>query len=506
MRSGEVGRSVTKMLASCRRKVGSWLTADGIPGNTEAQRSSERNRRAVASSIAGLALRGSSFIVVLISVPLTLELLGPIRFGMWMTIASMVALLSVTDLGIANGVLNNTARAFGHGDTRLARQYVASGFVALAGVALGLGAILLIVYPFVPWAAIYNVTSDPLAASEAGPATAVFVGTFLLGLPLSLTGAVRAAYQESFVQSGFAGLGNALTIGVLLIAVNARVSLPILVLAMAVGPLLAALANLTVLVRYQRPWLASRWTDVTSSALRSVLGIGLGFMVLQLAYLIGFSTDLLVVAHVVGPAAVADYSVVHRLFSIPAGLAAIALVPLWPAYREAISRRDTAWVRVTLRRSLRVTMVAILPVASVLMIVGPAIVDTWTVQKLSPPYGLYLAFGVFTIAYSIANTYGMVLNGAQAMRYLITTWSLMAIINIAASIYLASRIGAAGVAVGSAIAVVAALLVPALFYVPGLLRRLDRGRVKETMDGPPPSSAGAAAGTGTSTTDQSALR
>lgn len=465
---------MAKVLVAGRRTLGSWLTSTGISGQTEAQRSSERNRRAVASSIAGLALRGSSFLVVLISVPLTLGLLGPVRFGMWMTIASVVALLGATDLGIGNGVLNSIARAYGQGDTAAARRYLASGLAAVTGIALALGILFLAIYPIVPWATIYNVSRDPLAASEAGPSTAVFVATFLAGLPLGLVSQVRFAYQEGFVQSAFAGLGNVLTLGLLIVGVAMRASLPVLVLALASGPLIAAALNLTVLVRLQRPWLAPRLADVTRDAMRTVVGLGLAFMVLQVAYTVGLSTDPVVVAHIVGPAAVADYSVVARLFSIPAGLAAIALVPLWPAYREAISRNDIAWVRLTLKRSLRATILATIPLTIVLAIAGPAIVGLWTSQDLSPAYGLFLALGALAIVLPLASAFGMLLGGAQAMRFLISTMTLMAILNLAVSVYLASRIGVAGVAVGSVVAVVLALIIPALVYVPRLLRRLEQ--------------------------------
>ncbi len=481
---------MANMLPSGRRKLGSWLSSSSISGSTESQRSAERNRRAVASSIAGLALRGSAFVVVLVSVPLTLGLLGPVRFGMWMTIASVVALLGATDLGIGNGVLNSISRAYGDGDRQAARQYLTSGLATLTAVALALGFAFVIVYPIVPWAAIYNVAADPLAASEAGPATAALVATFLIGLPLSLAGQARAAFQEGFVQSAFAGFGNLLTVILLLAAVAAGASLPALVLAMASGPLMAGLVNLVVLVRHQRPWLAPRRVDVTTGAMRSVIGVGLAFMALQIAYVVGFSTDRLVIAHVVGPAAVADYSIVYRLFSIPAGLAVIALVPLWPAYREAISRHDIAWVRHTLRRSMSVTIVVIVPVTVALAMWGPAIVEAWTDQGVAPAPGLYLGLGAFTITLAIVNAFLVFLNGAQVMRFLISTWSLMALLNLALSIYLTSRVGVAGVAIGSTIAIIVALLVPALVYVPRLVRRLEHADASsaESVDsdlGPP---------------------
>lgn len=452
----------------------SWLTAAAIAGDSEAQRSSERNRRLVVSAIAGLALRGSAFVVILISVPLTLGVLGPIRFGMWMTLASAVAILSITNLGIGNGVLNNVARAFGQGDRAAARGYVASGFVALTGIAVLLGTLFLLIYSVVPWANLYNVADDPVAAAEAGPATAAFVVTFLLGLPLGVVGQVRSAYQEGFVQSAFAALGNFTTLVLLLVAIAMRASLPVLVLAMTAGPIIAAVINLFVLVRIQRPWLAPRASDVTFTALREVVSVGLGFLVLQIAYTVAFSSDPLVVAHVVGPAAVADYSVVYRLFAIPAGLASIALLPLWPAYREAIARSDMRWVRLTLRRSLLVVLVATVPLAALILFVGPALVSVWTQDALTPVFGLYPALGAFTVVLAVANVFQVLLNGAQAMRFQITTWVLMALLNIVVSIYLASLIGVAGVALGSVLAGVMALILPGAIYAPRLLRQLEQ--------------------------------
>jgi len=453
-------------------KVRSWVTADAAQGETQSERSAERNRRAAVSAVAGLVFQGSSFAVILVSVPLTLTYLSPVRFGLWMTLASVVALLGATDLGIGNGVMNNVAHAFGMGDQPAARRNFASGLVALTGIAAIFAALFVVAYPMVPWARLYNVAADPQAASEAGPATAAFLGAFLLGLPLGLVGQVRRAFQEGFIQSAFAGFGNLITFGFLLLAVWSRASLPMLMIAVTAGPLIASVINLMVLIRRQRRWLTPRRLDVTKQALRSVLRVGLGFMVLQIAYAVAFSSDRLVVAQMVGPSAVADYSVVYRLFSIPAGLALVAMLPLWPAYREAISRSDFVWIRTTLKRALVLTVLATVPLAIVLAILGPALVTAWTDGALTPALGLFPALGAFTVSFAVANVLAMFFNGAQAMKFQISTMVLMAIVNISASVYLASRIGVAGVAVGSVLAVVSVLVVPGCLYLPKLLHQL----------------------------------
>ena len=451
-----------------------WLTARKIGGNTESARGSERNRRAIASSVASLALSGSSLVTVFVTVPLTLGSLGAVRFGLWMTIASVISLLAVTNLGIGNGVLNSVSRAFGSGDELAARSYISSGLVGLAFVALLLAGLFAVVYPAVPWSHIYNVTSDSTAASEAGPATAVFVYCFLVNLPLGLVTQIRAAYQEGFLQSLFSGAGNVLSLVLVVLAVSQNLGLPAMVLAMSAGPIVAACVNYFIFFAVQRPWLIPRVSAISRASLRAVLGVGLAFLALQISYAVGFSSDRFVAAVVVGPVAAGDYSVVSRMFAIPAGLAVAALTPLWPAYAEAIANRDVRWARATLWKSQRLAFVSTVPLVGLMIIVGPTIVTWWTGGRLNPSFALYPSLGAFTIVFAVANVYAMLLNGAQVMKFLILTMTTMAVLNILISIYLASTIGVAGVALGSVVAVCGLLILPDVIYTPWLLSKIER--------------------------------
>ena len=82
-----------------------------LPFDTATQegRAKERHRRIVLSAIASAMAKIISITTALISVPLTLHYLGPERYGMWMTISSLAALLAFADLGIGNGMLNAIA-------------------------------------------------------------------------------------------------------------------------------------------------------------------------------------------------------------------------------------------------------------------------------------------------------------------------------------------------------------------------------------------------------------
>jgi O-antigen/teichoic acid export membrane protein len=176
--------------------------------------------------------------------------------------------------------------------------------------------------------------------------------------------------------------------------------------------------------------------------------------------------------------------VVQRLFAIPAGLALVALLPLWPAYREAIGRSDLRWVRQTLRRSLVFVVAATVPLSIGLILAGPALVSTWTQGQLTPPPELFPALAASTVALAVAAVFQMLLNGAQAMRFQYAVWTVAVVLSIGLSIILTSLIGVSGPAIAAALVIGLVLVAPALVYVPRLLLRLEsaEGHAPETAE------------------------
>src|SRR5690349_19875957 len=67
--------------------------------------------RASATSLGLVAARSGSGLLNLVLTPFALRHLGAERFGMWMTITSIAALLAVANLGIDNGMVNIVAAA-----------------------------------------------------------------------------------------------------------------------------------------------------------------------------------------------------------------------------------------------------------------------------------------------------------------------------------------------------------------------------------------------------------
>ena len=134
--------------------------------------------------IASLFLKGISILVSLQVVPLTINYINPTRYGIWLTLSSIVAWLSYFDLGFAHGFRNRFAEAVAKGDMQLAREYVSTTYVVLSLLFSSVFLIAIVVNHFVNWSAILNV--DAAYSSELNIVFGILAFFFCLNIVASI--------------------------------------------------------------------------------------------------------------------------------------------------------------------------------------------------------------------------------------------------------------------------------------------------------------------------------
>src|ERR1700753_2279254 len=98
-------------------------------GKANANRGLERYRRAGITASTSFLSKALTIVISFVSVPLTVHYLGAERYGVWLTISSLLTWMALTDFGIAgNALVNVIAEADGKEDRGLAREYTASAF------------------------------------------------------------------------------------------------------------------------------------------------------------------------------------------------------------------------------------------------------------------------------------------------------------------------------------------------------------------------------------------
>jgi O-antigen/teichoic acid export membrane protein len=460
---------------SLLQRVARWrglLRVTPFDTSTPEGRSAERYRRVAWSTLFSTIARfvglGTSFI----SVPLVAGYLGSERYGMWLTMSALVAALGPLDLGIGLGVLTIVSDAHGRDDREAARRAISTGMAMLSMIASLLFVVFGIAYFLIPWARLFNVTS-PEAISEAGPAAAVLVFAFALGLPLSLIGQIQLAHQSGYISSAWAILGNLGSFAVLIALIVLHSSLPLLVAALTCVGLIAAALNGWFLFWRQRPWLRPRLRDVDLRSGRSLLKTGSFFIVLQVAGLAAYQLDNFVIDQVLGAGAVQEYAIPSKLFTLAPTLLSFVLMPLWPAYRESMARGDPAWVKRTLRRSIIIAAVFNIPSSLLLIVAGPFVLQAWVGSAVHPTTLLLVGLGTWTIMNTVNGPFAMLLNGANVIGFQAVCSILMAIANVTISVLLVQRIGVSGAVYGSVISQLVFIMIPETWYMRRVLRRLE---------------------------------
>ena len=445
-------------------------------------RSRERLRRMALTVAASLGSRGITLLTSLISIPLTYRYLGAQRYGIWMVLTSIMGVMTFADLGIGNGLVNAISDAHGKDDHELARRHLTSALALLLSIAAVLGAIGITLYPFIPWTRVFNIESPQIAAEGARAFLVLFLW-FVANIPLGIVARVQAGLQEAYWSQALGTCGSVLSLASLVIVVIIHGSLPLLVFASIFGTILGIFANAWLLFRRHR-CLFPRPRAFEAASARLILKLGLMFFALQIAASLGYSSDNIVIAQVLGAAAVSVYAVPQKLFSVVFILMAIGLGPMWPAYGEALARGDTEWVRKTFWTSLRWTMLTVGPACALMVLIGPEIVRLIMGKTLHIPFSIFVVLGLWATVAAPSNVMSVLLNGASVLKAQTVVALIAGSANLALSIFLTHRFGIIGVCLGSILSQLFITIPAYTFLTRNLFSRMNTVQYKPLPHSP----------------------
>ncbi|KAA6457847.1 hypothetical protein DYQ86_20975 [Acidobacteria bacterium AB60] len=435
-------------------------------------RGRERNRRAVitggTAALARLVQVGTS----LITVPLTLKYLGNERFGLWMTINSVLAMASFADFGVGNGVLTAVATAFGQDDMRGVRRVVSSGFVILSSIAALLLLSFLALFSYVNWGDFFRVLS-PLARAEAGPALFVFAACFALNISMDVVQRVQLGLQQGYRYGLWQMCGSLAGLIGIIAGIHLHVGLPLLVVAISGAPLLAVALNTAHFFGFVRPDLRPDFALVSRDVIAQITRLGGLFFILQLVAMLASSADNFIIARTLGAVNVPEYSIPQRMFSLIGVLVAMLLAPLWPAYGEAIARGDLSWVRRTMKRSFTLSLSVTLVVSALLLVLAPTILEWWVGRRIHPPFLLLLGLAIWPLFEACNNTVGPFLNAAAIIRFQIGISVLFGLTCLSLKLLLLTHLGVVAIPWSTILSSILVQVIPWLLFVPRILRKLE---------------------------------
>jgi len=355
-----------------------------------------------------------AMIVMVLSVSLTIPYLGAQRFGVWMTVASFATMLSLLGLGVGNALVNHISGRRAMQDPVLLRRAITGGLGFLMLLSVAVGAVLFTIAAVLPWGSIIK-TDDAFLLTEARDAARLFA--VLFGLSLLTTGiqSVFAGLQRNFEVHVVSTLGSLASLGALSLASHFQAGIPILLAASFGMPMVSTLSLLGLLARRHQISL-HQFRFAVSTETPGLLRIGGLFFVLQLGGMVGWGADTLIISSVLGPAQVAVYSMVQRLFQFVTQPLTMMNGPLWGAYADAHVKGDVKFIHHTLKLSMLATLGMSLVGALFLFAVSQQLLDYWTHGTVPVPAMLVGAVACWTVLDSCGSAFAMFLNGVRVVR------------------------------------------------------------------------------------------
>jgi len=416
---------------------------------TDAPAATSRNRSLIyATASSGLA-KIISVLLNMITIPIVVRVLGPDGYGLWTIITSIASFLVFADFGLSNGLVTVISEANGKRDRQTAIHAVSTTFFVLLGLAIVCTLAVAAISPHIPWASLLNLTHSRLAP-EVPAAVTWFLLLEIAIVPALISQKVQIGYQEMHWTNTWQILGSILSfLGVLFAAWKGWRLVDFIIL-FEIGPIFAQIVSSFVLFAKRRPWLAPKLSAFNWIGVRNLGGTGGVFVLLQLLTLLGTYSDQIVLSRNLGLGAVAEYSLTQRLFT-GASMIQFFLIPLWPAFGEALASGDHVWARLALRRTLLISLAVSTGSAVLIAIFERPLASMWVPQINTATPLLLSGFVAFSMVSAYGGTMSVFLNNRQTLRAQLVFFAAGSFAAIAAKVWLVRIVGISGVLWGTAL-------------------------------------------------------
>jgi O-antigen/teichoic acid export membrane protein len=375
----------------------------------------ERSINAKKNILASLLIKGCSIAIGLILVPLTINYINPSRYGIWLTLSSIVGWFSFFDIGLTQGLRNKFAEAKAKGDNSLAQVYVSTTYAILGIVFFCIWLIFLICNHFFDWSKILHVSTD-MREEVTGLAVIVFT-YFCLSFVLRIITTILIANQQPAKSDLIDLLGQIFSLLIVYILVKTSAgSLIKLGVSLCVSPIVVlAGANIFLFKGIFKKYRPS-FSKIKFSFARDLFNLGLVFFVIQFSNILQFQTANIIIARNFSTADVTSYNIVYKYFGVLVMGFTIFLTPFWSASTEAYLKNDIQWIKNGIKKYNQLNVLLFL-VGCIMLIFCDSVYRFWLGEgKVNIDFSLSFFGFIFFSTSMFGGKYVSFLNGISALR------------------------------------------------------------------------------------------
>jgi O-antigen/teichoic acid export membrane protein len=406
---------------------------------------SKRSVEAKKNIILGAFIRGLNIVIGLLMVSLTIDYLDPVKYGIWITLSSLIAWFSFFDIGLGNGLRNKLAEALAENNIEIARTYISTTYFIISIIMLVLIMIIVPIFSFIDWNSILNVSVEIISARILKFLAIIILVFFGFNFIFKLINTILIADQKPALSSLLNLLGNILSLILVFLLLKSEES-SILYLGFAISFAPALILLISTLIFFNRKYKKFRpsYKNIDLKLIPNLFSLGVKFFIIQIAAIILYQTNNIIITQLFGPENVTLFNISFKYFSVLMMLFSIIISPFWSAFTEAYTKNDYGWIKGVMNKLFKFWGVLVL-LSVFMLVISNWGYSVWVGDDIIIPFEISLFIAIWMLFNTWNTIFSTFLNGVGKIKLQLYIGITAAILNVPLAILFGNNIGIKGV-------------------------------------------------------------
>lgn len=403
-------------------------------------------------------------VVGLLYTPYMLRMMGQSEYGLYSLVASVIAYLTVLDLGFGNAIVRYTAKF--RAEKKTEEQYEMFGMFFLLYLVIGIIAFGIGLGLYFNVDTLFGNTMTAVELDRARIMMLLLVANLAFTFPMSIWGSVIQAYEDFVFQKSLNIIRIILNTVVMICLLHFGYKAVAMVVVQTIFNVLTLVINFIYCRRKLNIHIDFRFRHFHWGFLKEVAIYSFWIFLNAIIDRVYWSTGQFVLGAMVGTAAVAVFAIAIQLEGMYMQFStAISSVFLPKVTAMVATNRSRKEISDLFIRTGRIQYIVLAYILSGFIIFGRQFIELWAGAGYSDAYMISLLFFIPLTVPLIQNLGITILQARNEMKFRSVLYIIIALVSLAMQIVLTSHFGGIGCAMGvSGALVVGQILIMNVYY------------------------------------------
>ena len=403
-------------------------------------------------------------VVGLLYTPYMLRMMGQSEYGLYSLVASVIAYLTVLDLGFGNAIVRYTAKF--RAEKKTEEQYEMFGMFFLLYLVIGIIAFGIGLGLYFNVDTLFGNTMTAVELGRARIMMLLLVANLAFTFPMSIWGSIIQAYEDFVFQKSLNIIRIILNTAVMICLLHFGYKAVSMVVVQTIFNVLTLVVNFIYCRRKLNIHIYFRFKHFHWGFLKEVAIYSFWIFLNAIMDRVYWSTGQFVLGAMVGTAAVAVFAIAIQLEGMYMQFStAISSVFLPKVTAMVATNRSRKEISDLFIRTGRIQYIVLAYILSGFIIFGRQFIELWAGAGYTDAYIISLLFFIPLTVPLIQNLGITILQARNEMKFRSVLYIIIALVSLAMQIVLTSHFGGIGCAMGvSGALVVGQILIMNVYY------------------------------------------